>query len=108
MANEVTEVTEEKVTEEVVENNHLFPMTRGALNTLSDLFIDLDEDKYNNELTGLEKEIVDRPMLYLAQKICNEFDIWTIDLIKYIAILNGMDVKIDKGGWFIKIKGENE
>ena len=101
MANEKTKQTRTK-------DIQLFPMTVEAIETISKLFYDFDEEKYNTELTGAEKEIVDRPMLYLAQKMCSEFGIWTVDLIKYMALLDGMDLQVDNGGWFIKIKGEND
>lgn len=80
----------------------LFPNTVKALDTLTSIFSMSEEDL--NELKGEEREIAERPMLFLAQKMCSELGVWSTDLIEYIAFLNRLDMRTDHGDCYIKIE----
>ncbi len=84
-----------------VARKFLFPQSAEALNVLSDLY---DESNNYEDLTNRQREIYERPMLFLAEKLCNEFGVMTNDLIKCIAVLNGLDHTVRDGDWNITIK----
>lgn len=89
------------------EVKNLFPLSTEALEVLSRIY-SMSQEEWEELANNRDKEIAERPMLFLAQKMCTEFGIWTVDLIKYFAVLNGLDLKVDNGGWFIKIEREND
>lgn len=108
---ETTKVTEsketkkEKTKKEVKEEKKtIFPLSTEALEVLSRLYTMTETEEAG--MSARDKEIRERPMLFLAQKLCNEFGILTIDLIKYIAVLDGLDIKVDHDNWIIKIEGD--
>lgn len=101
-----TETTKTNTTDKP-EENILFPLTTEALNVISKIY-SMSEEEWAG-LSNRDREILQMPMLFLAQKMCTEFGYWTVDLIKYLAFLNNLDIKIDRGNWFIKIEeGQNE
>lgn len=88
------------------ELNNLFPLTTQALGALSSIY-SMTEEEYQ-DASGRDKEIANRPMLFLAQKLCAEFGYsLTNDLIKYIAVLNGLNLRVDNDNWVIKIERED-
>lgn len=102
---EVKEVVETKKKKNVAQsvNPNIFPLTTEALEVLSKLY-SMPQEEWGDKLSSRDKEILQMPMLFLAQKMFTEFNYWTVDLIKYLAFLNGLDIKIDHGNWFIKIE----
>ena len=95
--------TNEEVTKTKKEKKvNLFPNTVQALDTLSKIFSMSEEEL--NSLKGEDREIAERPMLFLAQKMCSELGFWSTDLIEYIAFLNRLDIRTDHGDCYIKIE----
>ena len=94
--------TDEEAMVKEEERINLFPNTAQALEVLSKIFSMTEEDL--NSLTGEDREIAERPMLFLAQKMCSELGVWSTDLIEYIAFLNRLDIRTDHGDCFIKIE----
>lgn len=87
--------------------DNLFPLTTQALEVLSNIY-SMSEEEYQT-VTSRDREIAERPMLFVAQKLFSEFGYeLTNELIKYIAILNGLNINVNNGNWIIKIDNERE
>lgn len=100
-----TKEKKEKTKKEVKEEKKtIFPLSTEALDVLSRLYTMTETEEAG--MSARDREIRDRPMLFLAQKLCDEFGVLTIDLIKYIAVLDGLDIKVDHDNWIIKIEGD--
>ena len=99
-------IKEEQITEDS-KKEFLFPNAKDALETLSDVFNEYATTGEYEDLDAETQDIIDRPMLFFAKYLCKDFQGWSFDLIKGIAILNDLDVKIKDGNWTIKIKRED-